>query len=213
MTGLARGVRGLLDLLFPKRCAFCRKPGGEGLCESCRTREFAPDAFSRGRASCVVAVRYRGAVRDALHRFKFKGKRVYADAFAALMAQALRACACGGFDVVLWVPCSAKRRRERGYDQAELLAARVAEALGVPLLPGMRKLRDNPTQNRLKAERERRDNVAGVFAVADTGLVQGRHVLLVDDIITSGATVSEAARMLEEAGAASVVCVALAGAR
>jgi ComF family protein len=166
-----------------------------------------------GAARCAAAVRYAGAVRDGVRRFKFKGKRVYAEAFGKLMADALGQLAPRRFDAVLWVPCSRKRRRRRGYDQSKLLAEQLSRRLGVPLWDNLRKPADNPTQNKLRSDSERAENVRGVFAVEHPEDLRGKRLLLADDILTSGATLRETANLLCRAGAAEVFCVVLAKAR
>ena len=117
----------------------------------------------------------------------------------------------GEFDTVTWVPVSRKRLRRRGYDQAELLArsaCRLWETQPVRLLE---KIADNPAQSGIRDAAARRANVLGVYeAVGD---VTGKRFLLIDDICTSGATLTECVRVLENAGAERVVCVAAALAR
>lgn len=166
-----------------------------------------------GSQRCIAAVRYRGAARDGIQRFKFKGKRVYTEAFARLMEEAIRAHGGVGYTCVTWVPVSKRRLRKRGYDQCRLLAEQLAPKLGIPCVPLLAKTRDNPTQNKLKSDGERDENVRNVFTVPEPTLVRGQKILLIDDILTSGATIREASRELLNAGADGVDCVVLARSR
>ena len=154
-----------------------------------------------------------GPVREAVHRYKFSGSRSYSGPFGRLMAQCVRDELDGRFDCVTWAPLSARRLRQRGYDQARLLAEEAARALEVPALPLLRKNRDTPPQSGLEEAGQRRANVLGVYGAPDPGAAAGRRVLLADDVVTTGSTLSECARTLLTAGAAEVVCVTLAQAR
>jgi ComF family protein len=116
-----------------------------------------------------------------------------------------------GFDVLTWIPVSRLRRIRRGYDQVELLAKAVGRELGIQPVPLLKKVRHNRPQSGLKDAAARRANVLGVYEALPGA--EGKHILLVDDIVTSGATLLECARTLQEAGAASVRCVAVAAVR
>ncbi len=211
---------GLLDLLFPPRCAFCNhilRGDESGMCKKCagsisrtqngglRTGEY----FS----VCVSPLVYEKTVRDAILRFKFHDATAYAALFGALMADTVRETLPGRYDLITWVPLSAKRLRGRGYDQAMLLAMAAALRLDDAPVELLRKHTDVPAQSGVGSPEKRRANISGVYAVTDPELVRGRRILLIDDIITTGATLAECARTLREAGAADVVCCTLAQTR
>ena len=117
-----------------------------------------------------------------------------------------------GFDVLTWVPVSPWRRFTRGYDQVELLAAAVGAELGMEPVRTLRKIRNNPPQSGITGLAQRRANVLGVYRIADPELVRGKRILLLDDIITTGATAGECARVLLTAGAKEVHCGCIAAA-
>ena len=204
----------LLDLLFPPRCAFCDAVDARGVCPRCEARLprlKKPLREGAGFGKCAVPLRYDGVVRSALLRYKFRGRRGAARGFGALLAQCAAEELSGEFDCVTWVPVSRRRERERGFDQAYLLsreAARLWEAKPLRLL---QKRRDNPPQSGMSAA-ERRANVLGAYEAAEPDALRGARVLLVDDVVTTGATLAECARTLALAGAKSVVCAALASA-
>ena len=113
-------------------------------------------------------------------------------------------------DGVTWAPLSRGRLRERGYDQARLLAESACRLWETKPLPLLRKTVHNPAQSGLKEAAARRANVLGVYEAVDPERISGHRILLVDDICTTGATLAECARVLREAGAADVVCAAAA---
>ena len=204
----------LLELFFPTKCAFCGRVSARGICEACeRTlpRTELPLREGAGYGKCAVPLKYEGKVREALLRFKFRGGRGAAEGFGRLLGQCVAEELGGAFDAVTYAPVSAKRRAARGYDQAYLLARETARHWDAEPLTLLRKTRDNPPQSGLDAA-GRRGNVVGVYEACDPGKIKGKRVLLIDDILTTGSTLSECARVLRAAGAASIVCACLAAA-
>jgi ComF family protein len=170
------------------------------VCGACRIE---PPDWDWARAGAA----YQGVVRDAIHAFKFRGKRALAHPLAALIGEQWPPRA-GDVAALVPVPLGRPRERERGFNQAALLAERLAPGLGVAVRPRwLARLRDTRPQSDLGAG-ERQANVRGAFeARAD---VAGRHVVVVDDVLTTGATVAECARALRAAGASQVGVVAVA---
>ena len=119
----------------------------------------------------------------------------------------------GEFDVVTWVPVSKKRLKERGYDQSELLARSACRRWGIRPVKMLRKIVDTPPQSTIEDAAARRANVLGAYEAVNVEEIRNSRILLVDDIFTTGATMGECVRVLKEAGAASVVCVAAARTR
>ena len=208
----------LLDLLFPPRCPFCRRLLTERhalLCPDCqRTLPWLEGDSARRTGEffgvCVSPLAYRGPVREAVHRYKFSGSRSYARPFGQLMAQCVRDQLDGRFDCVTWAPLSARRLRQRGYDQARLLAESACRLWDTTPVPLLCKTVHNPAQSGLRESAARRANVLGVYAPAAPERTAGKRILLVDDICTTGATLMECARVLREAGAEDVICAAVA---
>jgi ComF family protein len=202
-----------LPLVTGPACRRCGLPLGpfaldhEGRwCEGCRTLPLA--AFRR----TVAVGSYEGVLRRAVASYKYGRRPHLARTLSALLVgRAVEAFAGDAApDVVVSVPLHPSRRRWRTFDQAELLAAPVAAALGVPLARGaLRRAVDTPTLTRL-SRAERAETVKGAFRVAKPRDVEGRRVLLVDDVMTTGVTCSECARALKAAGATEVVVAVLA---
>lgn len=208
---------GILDIIFPPRCAFCRKllkRGESGMCADCeRDLPYTKPTERAGTdfvEACVAPLRYEGAVRDALHRYKFQGVTAYAGVFGRLVAECVQERLKGEYDLISWVPLSSERLKERGYDQAMLIAMAAALELNDVAVETLRKKKNVAPQSGTGSLEKRRANISGAYETIDHELVEGRRILLIDDIITTGATVSECARMLGMAGAESVVCAAVA---
>lgn len=215
------GLRtGILDLLFPPRCAFCRKllrRGENGICAVCE--KSLPYTAGGGKQKgdfvdlCVSPLYYEGSVREALLRYKFKGTTAYAAVFGRLLADCVRENLAGEYDLISWVPLSSRRLRERGYDQAMLLAMAMALELGDVAAEVLKKTADVAPQSETGSAEKRRANISGAYQAPDTELISGKRILLVDDIVTTGSTFSECARTLGLAGAERVVCAAVARSR
>lgn len=213
-----RLVRTLLDLLYPPKCPFCGRileRGEDGVCAVCL--EGLPWAEGEpaveGCEMCLSPLWYQDGVREGVHRYKFGGGRVHARLFGDLMAQCLRDRWDGPVDLVTWAPLHPKRRAGRGYDQAELLARRVGELTGTPVEGVLEKVRATAVQSQAGEDGARQANVRGAYAAVPGLDLTGKRVALVDDVATSGATLSECAAALHRAGAECVVGLTLARAR
>ncbi|MFK8022487.1 MAG: ComF family protein [Ilumatobacter sp.] len=181
-------------MIFETRCAGCDRPGA-AVCTSCRFALLAPPP--RRRTNGVIsAVSFSGRARDVVLGLKYRNRRAVGRHLAGLLVNRIvESGAHVGIDLVTWSPTSAKRRRERGFDQGELVARTVARQLGVPC----RRLleRDSsPSQT----GRSRSERLSGPAFRARPGL-EGLTVLVVDDVVTTGATLASAATALADRGA------------
>lgn len=241
-TGTGRALAGrmygaALQLLFPRRCPVCDDivtPGGEEICPECLGRlkplrapwcmkcgkklggreEYCSDCRSREHEF----VRGRGlyeyeSVALPIYRFKYGGRREYADFFGGQMAQWL-----GDFvknakpDALIPIPLHRKRMAQRGYNQAELLAAAAGRRLGLPVLTGYLVREKNTAPLKYENPKERQNNLKKAFNITQND-VKLKRVILVDDIYTTGSTVDEAARTLKMAGLREVYFITLASGR
>ena len=206
----------ILRLLFPPKCVLCTQlleTGQQDICPRCRKalQEFPGTKKKISFIAGWTAVwYYKGNVRQSLMRFKFHGKRSYATTYGKFLAAHLQNTEFSDFDILTWVPISAKRKRKRGYDQMELLVHAVGTALQVTPVPTLRKHRHNPAQSTQISAAQRRANVLGAYTVLSPDTIRGKRILLLDDIITTGATASECARTLMTAGAKEVTFAAVA---
>lgn len=206
----------VLDLLFPPKCPFCRRvTDGGGVCEACEktlpwTEGAAGLVTGSGGFVCAAPLFYEGQARSALLRLKFHGAGHLARPLGALIAACAAERFSGEFDAVTWAPVGPGRLRERGYDQARLLAEAACRGWDASPERLLEKTGDNPAQSSLADADARRANVLGMYAVPAGANAAGRRILLIDDICTTGATLTECARTLRDAGAERVVCAAAA---
>lgn len=209
----------LFHFLFPPKCVLCGellKYEQTDLCGACRLN--APEYSEKKRSlhfldSFAAVWYYEGNVRKSLLRYKFYGARSYADAYGRLLAMKLSNAHPEGFDILTWIPISPIRKLRRGYDQVELLARAVGRELEIRPVPLLRKVRHNPAQSGIRDPSQRRANVLGVYRLRKGVDLAGKRVLLLDDILTTGATAGEAAKVLRTAGAKEVHCAAIAASR
>lgn len=213
----------VLDVLFPLRCAGCGRRG-ENVCPGCRAAipwlgtEVCPLCASPSRLGRIcracadgemaldgarAACRFEGIARTAIHDLKFRGIRPRAELLGDLLAETLERRPLA-IDVLVPVPLGARRRRTRGFSQSDLIAHRVGERIGVPvLLSSLERIRETPPQVGRTAD-ERRENVRDAFECRDAAAIAGRRVALVDDVLTTGSTLREGARALRAGGAARI---------
>lgn len=208
----------MLRLLFPPKCVLCRKLLAQNetdLCHDCRTG--APE-FKRAKRNIPSVAQwtalwyYKENVRKSIHRFKFGNARGYADAYARQMALQLQKTFVQPFDYVTWVPISGLRYLKRGYDQSELLARAIGAETAIPVDRLLKKIRHTPPQSSFRDAAQRRANVMGVYRVCNQQSIAGKRVLLLDDVVTTGATASSCAQTLLIAGAKEVCFAAVAAA-
>ena len=209
----------LLDLFYPPRCVWCHrfligKEKEEGVCRSCLT---SLPFFNRekrkknqpGLDSCISLLEYTGDVRQSILRYKFNGLSFYSSVYANLMFNSLDQdeYAC---DLITWVPLSRKRLRSRGYDQAKLLSKEFAARVGLPCEELLEKVRNTAPQSGTGSRAERKANIKDAYRAKQEEKIAGKSILLIDDIVTTGATLSECAQVLKAAGARQVRALTLA---
>lgn len=208
----------LMRLLFPAKCVLCGRVLEHDeldLCRQCRVEapEHPLPSTSRPFLKSWRALwYYEGNVRRSILRYKFYGSRSYASAYGRLLAMKIQEDSSADFDLLTWVPVSRRRKRRRGYDQVELLTAEVGKELGVNPVCLIKKIRHNRPQSGINGPAHRRANVLGAYEPMHPEQIAGKRILLLDDVITTGATAGECARVLLTAGAAEVHFAALAAA-
>ena len=220
MTGRMR--KALVNLLFPTRgeCLGCGDPSGlerDWLCEKCFARlsprlhaahddKWPEDGVSRAWFSLY----YERPISRLIRQFKYNGVYELAPFLIEQMEPVVEGIAPNDYDCIVPVPLHEKRLRDRGFNQAEILARHIAERTGIPLNTSLVRTRNTKKQAKLSAHL-RRKNVGGAFAA--TSSFVGVRVLLVDDVLTTGSTLNGCARALRLVGAVDVQAVTLAGSR
>ena len=187
----------------------------EGICGKCAKNlpfvEKGKILRKIGKYTCAVSFYYDGAAKEAIHAIKFRRCGARSEGLARYLAQTISCELSGEFDTVTYVPIHPLRRLRRGYDQSRLLAEGVGRVIGLKPKKLLGKIRNNPPQSLVKGPDARRRNVRDAYRVVRPRAVVGRRILLIDDVVTSGSTLTACADELFAAGAASVVCAALAG--
>lgn len=213
---LEKGAKFFSDLLFPPVCAFCGEPCGRSFyCGSCKLPVAAPaDSstcagrlfFADGFAAPLL---YRGGAKKALLDMKLRGESRNAVVLGRMLAEAVRGANFGGLDFITCIPLSSASRRERGFNQSLLLAKQAAKTLSVPFCEVLECLVRDTAQKKQSSAAVRAHNIAGAFSVtAGAEKLHGKSILIVDDVMTTGATLNEACRTLRSYGAARIYAAA-----
>lgn len=214
-------IEAVLDFIFPPHCPVCgaytAKRGR--WCPTCLSEVLQPQRLPLTVPMQVFIERawalsvYRGGTRDLIRRLKYRGQRSCLPYIRTMLEQAQENPAVpellAAVDVAVPVPLHPKKEKQRGFNQSALIFRDWLQSQGIPMLRGLERVRETRPMYRLSAE-ERQHNLAGAFqAVAGADLV-GKRVLLVDDILTTGATLYACARELKRNGAASTAALVLA---
>jgi len=235
---IANIAANFINLVYPLHCASCSKPldpeNASGVCEFCLTQikpNPEPQCGICGRAidtglelcdDCRIskpcfskadsAFLYEGVIKELVHKFKYNGKISLARTLSGLIGDFLKSDdeLMAGIDNIAFVPLENGRLRKRGFNQSRMLALAISKRYGIPLSDCLEKKKHTRHQNELSRD-ERLVNLNGAFGVKDnaTGLT-GKYVLLLDDVMTTGATLNECAKALLTAGAKEVRCLTLA---
>ena len=200
---LCKNCREKISYINGKLCRICGRPiiGSSGTCIDCETSS-PPYTVLRSLAN------YEGVIRKCIHSLKYDNNQGLGEYFSRDLIQLVQR-EDWWIDVVIPVPLSPLRARERGYNQSALLAKPLAIGLSLKYQPfGLKRIRNTQSQVELTAT-ERRLNVSGAFQ-AVPAIVKGKRIMLVDDVTTTGSTINECARALNQSGACGVYCLTLA---
>ena len=209
-------IKKLLQLIFPPKCLFCKKVLLDSEIDICRQCHRDLEDMPQPKFKISFVARwtalwyYNGKVRSSILRYKFRNVRNYAPRFGRLLAQGMLQANLPEYDILTWVPVSSVRKFFRGYDQVQLIAKFAGRELKRPATAVLRKVRHTQAQSGIRGIAFRRANVLGAYQVRRNADIKGKRILLLDDVITTGATLSECAKVLLTAGAKEVYCAALA---
>ena len=217
-------IKAVTGIIYPPRCLSCRQklePAGNNdfICRSCVKKiipNTPPFCRERGRERlyfdrAISACAYEGVIKEIIHSFKYRHKIKLGNFLAGLMTDFIQEyrLPLTQCDYIIPIPLSLTRLREREFNQAQIIAAQVSESLQIPLLNNaLKRVRHSRPQAELNRE-ERLNNLKGAFKNKES--LDGKNILLIDDVLTTGATASEASRVLKEAGANSVFVFTAAG--
>lgn len=206
------------SLFYPAKCPFCQNilEAGRLLCDNCQKDLIVENILTKieldykKSIDVVSAFYYEGKIKDAICDFKFKSKIDYANLFANSMVKALKLSGFSlKFDFVSCVPISKKHKKERGFNQAQVIAKKLSECLKVPFLETIIKVKSTKTQHNL-GRAERLTNVKGAFSTLNKKMIVGKKVLFCDDILITGSTMKECAIALYDVGVREILGVTIA---
>ncbi len=209
----------IVDVLYPRSCIRCGR-WGEYLCDQCHTYlnftledNLVPTLFANSTTPVYLqrlqaAIVYDDLARRLLHNYKYLGVRELDEYFAHWLYE-YTTC-IRDIDVITFIPIHRRRFRERGYNQARLVATKLAALSGLPCVPLLARPVYREKQDLSHSKAERLTKTQNIFAAMPTTIPTTTRILIVDDVVTSGATLNEAARVLHAAGFAQVSAVAIA---
>lgn len=208
-------ISDLIDLIFPRTCVVCGEllsPQEKDICINClstlpKIEKIHLDEIEKSfwgkveieRATSFMYYHKNSPYNNLIHRLKYKNSPDTGDRLAFLAAKEI---AESGFfddiDAIVPLPLSKRKMRQRGYNQCDYIAKGLSRATGIPVIKNaVKRLKSNETQTH-KSRDERWQNVEGIFALSDATLIEGKHILLIDDILTTGATLASCAKSIQE---------------
>lgn len=223
LTNLKLILKKFLDLIYPLNCVICKKKlnfdDGSYLCPDCYDKiiknrppfcakcDCSPLYFERAWA----VGKYTGIIKDLIHLFKYRRQQYLAKPLGKLMIDFINTnLNWQTIDTLVPVPLHPKKLRRREFNQAELLAKEINREIPVPIINALIRIKQTSSQTTLPPEK-RFSNIAGVFKIRDTKEVTQKSILLIDDVLTSGATANECSRVLKQEGAKRIEVLTLAG--
>lgn len=211
MTDFIKKVKdSIVDTFYTVKCPYCRKVIDKNKCACKECEETFPEftiiRFAVGGYKCISPLPYKDNFAKAVKQFKFYNQGVYAKQFSMLMSERILCnYKCEKIDFITCVPMHKNALKIRRYNQAELLAKQCAEILKIPYADTLEKIKENKAQHSIKGS-ERAQNVKGVYQVINKELIKGKNILIIDDIITTGNTLGECAKMLKKAECKNICC-------
>lgn len=211
----------LLNLIYPTRCPYCNRVinPNQIFCDECEisfpviSRIRTINIIDKKEILCLSLFDYHSKVKFAIWNFKFRDKREFSYSFSVKIAEAIHNSDIFNikYDFITSVPMTFSRYAKRGYNQSSLIGKDISKILNIPYKKLLRKVINNKIQHTLGKE-ERAKNVQGVYKAININNIKGKTILLCDDIVTTGNTLSECVRILLKAGAKKVLCVTIADA-
>ena len=204
-------IETILRFIYPSRCVFCEEIialGEEG--HICRYCDMEINYISYDKEPKLYVFEYDDITRFSILRLKYSNKRQYAKTFAKMMAKKFEMIEHLEYDCIINVPMYKKKKKKRGYDQAELIAKDLSDILNIEFeKENLVRIKNTLPQSKVSFE-QRQTNVKNVFKVLDPDRIEGKNIILVDDIYTTGNTLNECAKELKQAGANNICYFTLA---
>lgn len=223
-------VNFFLEILFPPRCIFCDRiiSQNKKICGMCNAYKYTignnicvkcgrdiENCLCKGNElffeRCIAPFYFSDVIRDSIHKFKFKENQHKTKVFANFMYECiLEKYSDISFDYIIPVPMYPKKQRKRGYNQSELLGINLSKMMNVPYsLSTLVKVKDMTAQHELQGI-NRFENIADTFGIINPEIIDNKNILVVDDVLTSGSTLSECAKTLKQNGANRIYGIVIA---
>lgn len=207
----------LLELIYPDVCAFCNKIQKESLCKKCeeKIKKYKKDIVIRSKNNyfeeLISIFKYEGLIREKIIQYKFQDKSYIYNTFAKIILKNEKVCGLlKKYDIIIPVPIHRKRKLQRGYNQTQLIAKEIAKNIDIKLCDDVLvKSKNTIAQSKLN-KNKRKQNIKNAFKVLNLEKIQGKNILLFDDIFTTGSTVNECSKILKKAGAKTVGVLTIA---
>lgn len=201
----------ILDFIYPNKCVFCEEiiPLNEddNICKYCYAEI---DFITDDKEPSLAVFCYDDITRFSILRLKYNNRREYAKIFAKMMYNKLVKIDIKKYDYIICVPMYIKKKKKRGYDQAELIAEELSKLCNIPIEKGnLIRTKNTLAQSKVSFD-ERAKNVKDVFEVLNPNIIKGKNILLIDDIYTTGNTINNCGKALKEAGANNICYFTLA---
>ena len=233
LQGMIPILNKILNIIYPEKCSFCRKvltheiKFNSYVCKTCfnelsfvdpsiiklstRVKKFNANPLNGSYIDeCISSFFHNGLIAKSIWSFKFRNKTSLVKMFSYYMYVSISQTYTNiNFDLITYIPMYKKREQQRGYNQAQLLASHLSKLLDVPLVSALTKIVNTAIQHNLSANL-RETNVIGVYKIKNKKIIDGKKILLIDDIITTGHTLNEASKILKKNGAAKVYCATIA---
>ena len=207
----------IIELIFPTTCVICGKINKEPLCKKCNVKieklliAKRIEVIGKNFDEFIYFFKYEGIIREKIIQYKFNEKSYLYEAFAKIIINNKKICKfIKNYDIIIPVPISKQRLRERGYNQSELIAKKIAKKIGIEYSKNILiKEKDTKAQSSLNRQ-EREQNIYNAYKLVDKEKIKGKKILLFDDIYTTGNTVNECSRILKLARVGKIAVLTIA---
>ncbi len=207
----------LLEFIYPNVCGFCNKICKEEICNKCRIKikkyqiNIVIKPPNRYFNELISIFKYEGIIREKILQYKFNDKAYMKNTFAKIILKNKKVCGLlKKYDIIIPVPIHKSRKAQRGYNQTQLIASKIAEYMDIEFCNNVLVKNKNTIAQSKLNRKKRIENIKGAFNILNLEKVQGKNVLLFDDIYTTGSTANECSRVLKTAGAKTVGILTIA---
>lgn len=215
MESLKKALIFLLQILYPKQCLICGKLEQDTICSKCyntlkieaKVEQYKNKTFNKH----LYIFKYEGKIRNLIIDYKFNDKPYLNELFAKIILKNAKICRkIKKYDIIIPVPIHKKRKNERGYNQSELIARKLAKNLNVELVTDSLIKQKNTLPQSTLSKKQREENVKTVYKIQNKQKIENKKIILLDDIYTTGATAEECSKILKQNGAKEILVLTIA---